>query len=108
MENPELEEIELAKTVPAGSLAISVPDTIERLGKVLAKKKAKGTESFEFIRFLYALKTEPIDQLKLLRKSDLCAVFGLSPDALKMRLRRAPESLPKPFVFPGSKIQYWL
>ena len=107
MENPETEENNQAINVPEGALAISVPDTMDRLGKVLAKKKAKGAESFEFIRFLYALKTEPLDQLKLLRKSDICAIFGLSPAALKMRLRRAPDSLPKPFTFPGSKVLYW-
>ena len=60
-----------------------------------------------FIRFLYALRSEPIENTKLLRKSDICEVFGLTPPALKMRLKRAPESLPKPFTFPGSKIQYW-
>lgn len=107
MEEMEKEGIDQAKTVPEGSLAINVPELSDRLGKVLAKKKAKGAESFEFIRFLYALKSEPLDQLKLLRKSDICEVFGLTPAALKMRLRRAPDSLPKPFVFPGSKIQYW-
>ena len=101
------EENEQAINVPEGSLAINVPEINARLGKVLAKKKAKGKESFGFIRFLYALKTEPIEDIKLLRSYDICKVFGLSPDALKQRLRRAPESLPEPFSFPGSKVRYW-
>ena len=100
-------EESLAISVPEGYLAISVPEIQDRLGKVLAKKKARGKDSFEFIRFLYALRSEPIENTKLLRKSDICEVFGLTPPALKMRLKRAPESLPKPFTFPGSKIQYW-
>lgn len=107
MEEREKEEIDLAKTVPNGALAISGPEMQERLGAVLAKKKAKGVDSFEFIRFLHALKSEPLENMRLLRKSDLCAIFGLTPPALKMRLRRAPDSLPKPFTFPGSKVLYW-
>lgn len=100
-------ERSIARTMPEESLAISVPEMQGRLGKVLAKKKARGKDSFEFIRFLYALRSEPIENTKLLRKSDICEVFGLTPPALKMRLKRAPESLPKPFTFPGSKVQYW-
>ena len=89
-----------------GALKIET-DMLSTLDGIVSGKKIKGEGSAEFLRFLYALKTGDVQELKLLRTHDICGVFGLSPAALKTRLCKKPESLPKPFTFPGSRILYW-
>ncbi len=80
---------------------------LDVLNGVVGKKKIRGEGSAEFLRFLYALKTGDIGELKLLRTHDICKVFGLSPAALKTRLCKKPGSLPRPFTFPGTRVLYW-
>lgn len=72
-----------------------------KIGKELLREKTQYENNMFFM-----LQIDKKD-LVLLKTEDIAEIFQMSISAIRTRLVRNPDSLPRPFSFPRSRQLYW-
>lgn len=87
-------------------------DTMKKFSSIASSKKVYPLYEYDTFIETFGIITRAsteadIKELVLLKSSDIAEIFGISYDALRARLSRSPETLPKPLRIPGVQGLRW-